>query len=74
MMIIAGLHLLLFPCGLLSFRMPPAIFVIACLAAWRNVRLWYRQDADYEQALKEQEAGHSHNLHRPPPARGSLLH
>jgi hypothetical protein len=52
---------------MLFMSVVPAIFVIACLAAWRNVRLWYRQGADYEQALRE-EALESLKV-RIPPAR-----
>jgi len=43
----------------------PVTFAISLLAAWRNVRLWFREGTDYEQALKEQE-GQSHKLHIPP--------
>ena len=32
-----------------------AIYPLSCLVAWRNVRLWYRQGADYEEVLKEEE-------------------
>ena len=53
-MIVAGLHLLFLPRGPQFMLVVPGIFVIAFLAAWRNVRLWYRQGADYEQALKEE--------------------
>jgi hypothetical protein len=33
----------------------PPVFVISCLAAWRNVRLWYCQGQDYKNRLKEAE-------------------
>lgn len=60
-MIVAGLHLLFLPQRVLFMLLVPAVFVIACLAAWRNVRLWYFQGADYEQALRE-EALESHKV------------
>jgi hypothetical protein len=66
-MIIAGLHLMFLPHGMLFMFVVPAVFVIAGLAAWRNVRLWYRQGADYEQALRE-EALESHQVRIPPTA------
>jgi hypothetical protein len=66
-MIVAGLHLIFFSYRLLFMFivMLPVFFVFACLAAWRNVRLWYRQGADYEQALKE-EAAERQTIHIPP--------
>lgn len=33
----------------------PATFVIACLVAWRNVRLWAFEGAEYEDLLKERQ-------------------
>jgi hypothetical protein len=39
--------------------MLPCTFVLSYLAAWRNVRLWYRHAMDYEQALSE-DAQQSH--------------
>lgn len=38
------------------------VFAVACLAAWRNVRLWYRQGAEFEDRLREAEAGESVRL------------
>lgn len=64
-MIFAGLHGLFETSGVVFFAMAPGIFLFSTLAAWRNVRLWYRDGADYEQALKE-EAGQSHKLRIPP--------
>lgn len=31
----------------------PLVFLVACLAAWRNVRLWYLQGSEYEEELNE---------------------
>jgi hypothetical protein len=64
-MISAGLRLLFLPGGLGFLVMLPCTFVLSFLAAWRNVRLWYRHAIDYEQALKE-DAGQSHRLRIPP--------
>ena len=33
----------------------PATFAIACLVAWRNVRLWAFEGAEYEDLLKERQ-------------------
>lgn len=52
-MIFAGLHLLFLPAGLGFVVMLPCTFVLSYLAAWRNVRLWYRHAMDYEQTLSE---------------------
>jgi hypothetical protein len=41
--------------------MLPCTFVLSYLAAWRNVRLWYRHAMDYEQALSE-DAQQSHRI------------
>jgi len=38
---------------LVSLFLLPVIFALACLAAWRNVRLWFQQGAEYEEELKE---------------------
>lgn len=43
----------------------PGTLVFSSLAAWRNVRLWYREGTDYEQALKEEES-QSNKLPVPP--------
>jgi hypothetical protein len=40
---------------LISIFLLPLIFVLACLAARRNVKLWYQQGAEYEQELKQAE-------------------
>lgn len=64
-MIFVGLHSFLLSSGPVLLVMVPGILVFSSLAAWRNVRLWYREGADYEQALKEDE-GQSHKLHIPP--------
>ncbi len=57
-MIFSGLRLLFFPSSLGFFVILPCIFVLSFLAAWRNVRLWYRQAIDYEQALNEVAQAH----------------
>ena len=31
----------------------PAIFLVCCFVAWRNVTLWYEQGEDFEEALAE---------------------
>jgi hypothetical protein len=62
-MIFGGLRLLFFPSGLGFFVILPCIFVLSFLAAWRNVRLWYRQAIDYEQALNEE--AQAHDVHAP---------
>jgi hypothetical protein len=64
-MIAGGLRFLFFPAGLGFLVIIPFAFVLSFLAAWRNVRLWYRHAMDYEQALKEDE-GQSHHLRIPP--------
>ncbi len=64
-MISAGLRLLFLPGGLGFLVMLPCTFVLSFLAAWRNVRLWYRHAIDYEQALNE-DAGQSHHIRIPP--------
>jgi hypothetical protein len=64
-MIFMGIHSLFVSSGPVLLIMVPGIMVFSSLAAWRNVRLWYREGADYEQALKEEE-GQSHKLHIPP--------
>jgi len=64
-MIFAGIHTFFGSSLLVYAFMAPGILVFSVLAAWRNVRLWYREGADYEQALKEEE-GQSHKLHIPP--------
>lgn len=64
-MIVLGLYGLFVSSRFISFVMIPAALVFSALAAWRNVRLWYRQGADYEEALKE-EAVQLEKLHIPP--------
>jgi hypothetical protein len=63
-MIFAGLHLMFFPASPGFLVLLPCIFVLSFLAAWRNVRLWYRQAIDYEQALNEE--AQAHDVHVPP--------
>ena len=63
-MIFAGLHILFVSSIFLSVVMAAGVLVLSTLAAWRNVRLWYLEGADYEQALKE-EAATPHKLHIP---------
>lgn len=65
LMIFGGLHLLLLPPALAFAVLLPGVFIVACLAAWHNVRLWYRQGADYEEVLNE-DAVRSRELHIPP--------
>jgi hypothetical protein len=55
-MIFSGLYSLFISSRFVFFLMIPAAFVFAALAAWRNVRLWYRQGEDYEEARKEETA------------------
>jgi hypothetical protein len=64
-MIFAGLKLFFLPSGLGLAGIMLGVFVLSSLAAWRNVRLWWREGADYEQALKE-EATMSRKLRIPP--------
>ena len=64
-MILAGFYLLLLRSVFAWFVLVPGTCVLSGLAAWRNVRLWYSEGADYEQALQE-EAGQSHRPHMPP--------
>ena len=39
----------------------PAIFLVCCFVAWRNVSLWYEQGEEFEQALAEAQ---DHEEHR----------
>jgi hypothetical protein len=64
-MIAGGVHLLFFPAGLGLLLILPCSFILSFLAAWRNVRLWYRHAVDYEQALNE-DAAQSHRTRIPP--------
>lgn len=64
-MIFAGFHTLILSSVFMFVVMTPGVLVLSGLAAWRNVRFWYREGADYEQALKE-EAAAPHKLHIPP--------
>jgi hypothetical protein len=64
-MIFAGLHTLFLSSAFMFLVMTSGVLAFSTLAAWRNVRLWYREGADYEQALKE-EAGRPRRLHIPP--------
>jgi len=51
----------------IGFWMPlffwPAIFVICCFVAWRNISLWYKQGEEFEDALVEAQ----HEPHIVPP-------
>lgn len=47
------------------------VFAVACLAAWRNVRLWYRQGAEFEDRLREADAEDSAQLERRDPQHAS---
>jgi hypothetical protein len=51
----------------IGFWMPvlfwPAIFLICCFVAWRNVTLWYEQGEEFEDALVEER----HESHIVPP-------
>lgn len=53
-MIFSGLYTLLISSRLVLLVMTPAVLVFSGLAAWHNVRLWYRQGEDYEEVLKEE--------------------
>jgi hypothetical protein len=57
-MIFTGMHLLFLPAGLGFLVMLPCTFVLSYLAAWRNVRNWYRHAMDYEEALNEDAQAH----------------
>jgi len=64
-MIFAGLHTLFLSSAFMFLVMTLGVLVLSSLAAWRNVRFWYREGTDYEQALKE-EAAMPRKLHIPP--------
>ncbi|HEX7289349.1 MAG TPA: hypothetical protein VF532_24410 [Candidatus Angelobacter sp.] len=64
-MIFAGLAMFFLPSGLGLVLIVLGVLALSSLAAWRNVRLWWREGADYEQALKE-ESNMSHKLRIPP--------
>ena len=64
-MIFIGLSTVVTSSGIAFFVITPGILVLSSLAAWHNVRLWYREGEDYEQVLQEEE-GQSHKLHIPP--------
>jgi hypothetical protein len=64
-MMFIGLSTVVTSSGIAFFVISPGIMVLSSLAAWHNVRLWYREGEDYEQVLKEEE-GQSHKLHIPP--------
>ncbi len=38
----------------------PAIFLVCCFVAWRNISLWYEQGEEFEDALAE--AQHARNI------------
>lgn len=64
-MMFLGLSTVVTSSGIAFFVISPGIVVLSSLAAWHNVRLWYREGEDYEQVLREEE-GQSHKLHIPP--------
>ena len=64
-MMFMGLSTVVTSSGIAFFVITPGILVLSSLAAWHNVRLWYREGEDYEQVLQEEE-GQSHKLHIPP--------
>lgn len=64
-MMFIGLSTVVTSSGIAFFVISPGIVVLSSLAAWHNVRLWYREGEDYEQVLKEEE-GQSHKLNIPP--------
>jgi hypothetical protein len=64
-MIFEVVKLFILPSGIGLVLVILGILVLSSLAAWRNVRLWWREGADYEQALKE-EAQMLHKLRIPP--------
>lgn len=64
-MMFIGLSTVIASSGIAFFVISPGIVVLSSLAAWHNVRLWYREGEDYEQVLEE-EKGQSHKLHIPP--------
>ncbi len=64
-MMLIGLSTAVTSSGIAFFVISPGILVLSSLAAWHNVRLWYREGEDYEQVLQEEE-GQSHKLHIPP--------
>lgn len=64
-MMFVGLSTVVTSSGIAFFVISPGIVVLSSLAAWHNVRLWYREGEDYERALKEEE-GQLHKLHIPP--------
>jgi hypothetical protein len=64
-MMFVGLSTVVASSRIAFFVISPGIIVLSSLAAWHNVRLWYREGEDYEQVLKEEE-GQSHKLHIPP--------
>jgi hypothetical protein len=55
-MIFSGLYALFISSPFVLLVMTPAVLMFSGLAAWHNVRLWYRQGEDYEEALKEETA------------------
>jgi hypothetical protein len=63
-MILAGLHTLFLASATVTLIMAPGILVYSLLAAWRNVRLWYREGANHK-PLKEEE-NQTQRLHIPP--------
>ena len=65
LMVLGAFKLLFLPSGYGLALIALGVLVLSSLAAWRNVRLWWRQGADYEQALKE-EAQMSRKLRIPP--------
>jgi len=39
----------------------PAIFLVCCFVAWRNITLWYEQGEEFEQELKDMEGSQRHS-------------
>ena len=37
----------------MPFIFLPAIFLVCCFVAWRNISLWYEQGEEFEDALVE---------------------
>jgi hypothetical protein len=64
-MMFVGLSTVVTSSGIAFFVITPGIMFLSALAAWHNVRLWYREGEDYEQVLQEEE-NQSHKLHIPP--------
>ena len=55
-MIFVGFHTLILSSVFMFVVMTSGVLMLSGLAAWRNVRFWYREGTDYEKALKEDAA------------------